>query len=177
MVRDDIAQTVLVGIQFIVLSLITWLVSKPLLFPSLGPSAYLLAAGEGKDEAASSPYHVIGGHLIAVIAGLLSYHTFASDLLITAVVSTSTPATSVAILRLGASSIVAMMLTTFGMLITDTNHPAACATTLIVSLGLLSALSDGVYIMLAVVLLVGVHEIVVYPVAARLNLTPDHLRD
>lgn len=140
-------------------------------------SAYLLAAGEGEDESASSLYHVIGGHLIAVISGLLGYHVFASGLLISEVVSTAAPATSLAILRLGASSIVAMVLTTFGMLITETNHPAACATTLIVSLGVLSTLSDGGYIMLAVVLLVGVHEIVVYPLAARFNLTPDHLRD
>jgi hypothetical protein len=174
--RDALAQTVTVGLHFIILGLLTWLTASPFLFPSLGPSAYLLAAGEGEDAAASSPYHVIGGHLIATISGLIGYHTLAAGLTITTVVSQSAPATSATLVRLGGSSVIAMMLTTLGMLVTDTNHPAACATTLIVALGVLSTLLQAGYIMLAVVILVGVHELVVYPAMGWLGIQPQSPR-
>lgn len=175
--RDILAQTVTVGLHFVFLGLLTWATASPFLFPSLGPSAYLLAAGEGEDAAASSPYHVIGGHLIATVSGLIGYHALAAGLTITTVVSQSTPASSVALVQLGASSVVAMMLTTLGMLVTDTNHPAACATTLIVSLGVLSTLLKAGYIMLAVIVLVGVHELVLYPVMKRVGAEPQSPRE
>lgn len=174
--RDTLAQTAIVGLHFIVLGLLTWVTASPLLFPSLGPSAYLLAAGEGEDAAASSPYHVIGGHLIATVSGLVGYHALASGLMITTVVSQSAPATSAALVQLGASSVVAMILTTLGMLITDTNHPAACATTLIVSLGVLSTLLESGYIMLAVIILVGVHELIIYPAMEQIGVEPESPR-
>lgn len=94
----------------------------------------LLAAAEGENEAQSGPYHVIGGHLVAVVAGLIGYHVFASGLVVVQVLQTASPFAG-ELARLSASSVVAMTLTTIGMLLTDTNHPAACATTLIVSLG------------------------------------------
>lgn len=176
MVRDDIAQTIMVGIHFAFLGAVTLATAQPFLFPSLGPSAYLLAAGEGENEAQSGPYHVIGGHLVSVVAGLIGYHTLASGLVVVNVLETAT-AFSGAILRLGASSIVAMMLTTIGMLLTDTNHPAACATTLIVSLGILSSPTEATVIMLAVVALVAVHELFIYPAAERLWFEPENPRE
>lgn len=135
----------------------------------------LLAAAEGENEAQSGPYHVIGSHLVAVVAGLIGYHVFASGLVVVQVLQTASPFAG-ELARLGASSVVAMTLTTIGMLLTDTNHPAACATTLIVSLGVLSSPSDAAYIMLAVVALVAVHELVVYPAAQRLNAEPEEPR-
>jgi CBS-domain-containing membrane protein len=174
--RDVLAQTVTVGIHFVFLGVVTWVTASPFLFPSLGPSAYLLAAGENENPAASGPYHVIGGHLIATVSGLVGYHTFATGLTITTVVSQSAPATSLALVQLGASSIVAMMLTTLGMLVLDTNHPAACATTLIVSLGVLSTLVKAGYIMLAVITLVGTHELVIYPMMQRMGVEPESPR-
>ncbi|ELY64831.1 hypothetical protein C492_04845 [Natronococcus jeotgali DSM 18795] len=51
------------------------------------------------------------------------------------------------------------MLTVGGMLATDTRHPPACATTLIVSLGLLSTFREGVLMIVAVVLLVAAHRL------------------
>lgn len=175
MVRDDISQTITVGIHFVVLGLLTWATAQPFLFPSLGPSAYLLAAGEGESERASGAYHVIGGHLVAVVSGFVGFHVLAPNVIITNVLAASSPASSITVLRLAASSVFAMMGTTFGMLVTDTNHPAACATTLIVSLGLLSSLIEVAYIMLAVVVLVAVNGLV-YPTMATFGLAPEEPR-
>lgn len=173
---DTIDQTIIVGTLFVILGLITWATARPFLFPSLGPSAYLLAAGEGEDEAASAPYHVIGGHLVAVVFGFIAFHVLAPSTTFTSLVQSGSLVFSPALLRFGASSVVAVMGTTFGMLVTDTNHPAACATTLIVSLGLLSSLVDVVYIMLAVVVLVVLNNYLVYPAMDAIDAEPENLR-
>ena len=173
-IRDDLAQTLTVGIHFAFLGAVTVATARPFLFPSLGPSAYLLAAGEGEKEAQSGPYNVVGGHFIAVVCGLIAYHFFAPDLLILRALDTGS--LSEPILRLGASSIVGMMLTTFGMLVSGTNHPAAAATTLIVALGLISDPTGAAFIVVAVVLLVLVHERVIYPMTTKLGFEPDDPR-
>lgn len=176
MVRDDISQTITVGILFVILGLITWATARPFLFPSLGPSAYLLAAGKGESARASSPYHVIGGHLVAVVAGFIAYHVLAPSATFTTVLQSSSAVSSIALLRFGASSVVAMMGTTLGMLVSETNHPSACATTLIVSLGVLSSLVDMVYIMLAVIVLVILNDYLVYPVMETVGAEPEEPR-
>ncbi len=169
MVRDELSAGLFVGIQFVALGLIAWASATPFVFPSLGPSAYLLATGER--DRASGPYHVIGGHLIAVVAGLLAYHLIAPGLVVTDAIEAATPF-SADVGLLAASSVTAMVLTTIGMLVSDTNHPAACATTLIVSLGLLSTLADAVVIMVAITFLVALHELVIHPIAAAYDLEP-----
>jgi CBS-domain-containing membrane protein len=57
------------------------LTGRPFLFPSLGPSAYLLATAP--DAPTSQPERVIGGHLVGVVAGLVAYHLLASGLVVT----------------------------------------------------------------------------------------------
>src|SRR5690242_6405404 len=64
-------------------------------------------------------------------------------------------------LQLGISGIVSLLLTTAGMLITRTMHAPACATTLIVSLGLMPTFTDSGIILLAVLSLYGSHRIFV----------------
>lgn len=96
---------------------------------------------------------VLGGHLIGVLAGLAAYHALASGLVVTA----ASPPLAGEQLRLVASGAVALALTTGGMRATRTVHPPACATTLIVSLGLLPSLADGAVVMLAVGALFGAH--------------------
>lgn len=87
--------------------------------------------------------------------GLAAYLLFATGISMT---GTTDPG-SLEGLRLAASGVVATTLTAGGMLATDTRHPPACATTLIVSLGLLSTLLEGAIIILAVVLLVVTHRL------------------
>lgn len=86
--------------------------------------------------------------VVGVGAGLLTYHAVASGLLVT----TTAPALSLSQLRLVASGVVAVVLTTAAMLRTDLVHPPACATTLIVGLGLLASAVEAAIVVSAVVL-------------------------
>jgi len=136
------------GALLAALGAVVWLSGLPFLFPSLGPTAYLFATQPSARQ--SSARRVVGGHAIGIVAGLVAYHAVAGDIVITA----SMGAASMAGLRLAASGVVAVALTTAGMLLTDTGHAPACATTLIVGLGILSAPLQGVIMLLAVLVLV-----------------------
>jgi hypothetical protein len=73
---------------------------------------------------------------------------------------TTTPAAlSSGGVHLVGSGVCSIVLTTWGMLATDTAHAPACATTLIVSLGLLSTPTEVAIIVVSVVVLVAVHRL------------------
>jgi hypothetical protein len=133
------------------LAALAWVTGSPLVFPSLGPSAYLLAVRP--DAPACRPRRVVGGHLVGVLAGFAAYHLLAPGLSVTGAFAPL----SAAGLRLGASAVVATGATTLGMGLADLGHAPACATTLILSLGLLSTPREAAGIGLAVVVLVAVH--------------------
>lgn len=62
------------GLFLGVLGLIAWVSGKPFIFPSLGPTAYLLAF----DRDLSHTFRVVaGGHLCGVIGGLIAWHLLA----------------------------------------------------------------------------------------------------
>ncbi|WP_324664762.1 HPP family protein [Haloarcula sediminis] len=123
---------------------VVWLTGLPFLFPSLGPTAYLFATQPSARQSAAR--RVLGGHAVGVLAGLVAYHAIAGGAVITA----SMGPASMAGLRLATSGVVAVALTTAGMALTDTGHAPACATTLIVGLGILAAPRQGAIIVLAV---------------------------
>lgn len=153
MSREILFTSLYTGMLLVPLGIIAWFTGRPFLFPSVGPSAFLLAMIlYGQPTTAR---RVIGGHTIGTIAGLIAYHLIASGLVITHIA----PLLAGSELRLGASAIVSLMLTTAGMIYTETVHPPACATTLIVSLGLLSSFLGGAIIIGSVVLLFAVHTI------------------
>ncbi|MBZ6494990.1 HPP family protein [Natrinema longum] len=155
--REDAAfSTLYVGVLLVVPGLLAWVTGQALLFPSLGPSAFLLATV--RDGEVTAAWRVIGGHCIGVVAGLVAYHAIAPGL----VVVTTEPMLATDQLRLVASGVLAVVLTSGGMLATETVHPPACATTLIVALGLLTSILEGGLIVLAVVVLVGVHELLLH---------------
>jgi hypothetical protein len=149
MVRETARASLHAGVLLVVVGLLAWATGRPFVFPSLGPSGYALATRSADDI---SPRRVVGGHVIGLGAGLLTYHAVASGLLIT----TTAPAFSLSQLRLVASGVAAVVLTTAGMLRTDLVHPPACATTLIVGLGLLSSTVEAGVVVVSVVVLVGV---------------------
>ncbi len=173
--RDEYSATLNTFFHFAVLGLITLVTGRPFLFPSLGPSAYLLATGEQPRE--EGPYHVIGGHTVAVVSGLLAYELFANDVSAYVVFARPDPAFTMELVYLSASATVAMMLTTATMLVTKTNHPAACATTLIVGLGLMGGLEEALIIVLAVAVLWYVHEHAISRVASWYGFDPDEPRE
>jgi hypothetical protein len=172
-INDKISAGIYVAIHFLVLGVIALLTGQPFIFPSLGPSAYLMATGE--TERAEGGYHVIGGHFVAVITGSIAYHPIADGLVATEELGEA-GMFAPEVFLLASSSIVAMVLCTVGMLAAKTNHPAACATTLIVSLGLLTGPVNIAIIMGSVTLLYFLHEYVLYPTAQRLGFEPEDPR-
>jgi len=128
-----------------------WATGRPFIFPSLGPSAFALVLGEDPISAR----RVIGGHVVGIACGFLAYHLLAPGLTFHVF-----PVTwSVQDLRLAASGVAPLWLTTAGMLLTHTRHAPACATTLIISLGLMPTLLDCGVILLAVLSLYGTYKI------------------
>ena len=129
-----------------ILAVLAHVAAAPLLFPSLGPTAFLhfyrpLAP-------ASSPRSSLLGHLIGACAGWASLAVFGllgePNALLAGV---TWPRVGAAALSLGATSGLMVLL--------RAPHPPAGATTLIVSLGLMATLGELAVLMAAVVLLVG----------------------
>lgn len=117
------------------------LLRQPWLFPSLGPTLMVIA--ETPRQAAARPRNVLVGHLVGVGAGYLAL-----------VVTGLTDAPSVTQTGVTVASIVSaglsVALTTLVLQTAGTPHPPAGATTLIVSLGLLSRPVELLSIVLAV---------------------------
>ncbi|WP_254536637.1 HPP family protein [Halomarina litorea] len=132
------------------LAVVALVTGQPYLFPSLGPSAYAMAVSPS--AATSQSQRVFGGHLFGVLGGLVAYHLLAPGLSVTQL----PPAMSIDSLRLAASALVALGLTSVSMLTTDLRHAPACATTLIVSLGLLTTLVEAGIILSAILVLAAV---------------------
>lgn len=140
------------GLLFTVLGLIAWISGEPFIFPSLGPSAFILAfEWEG---ARTRTDRVVGSHAIGAIAGLIAYGLLAAGVSLTI----TPPPGSTEGLRLTISGILSIVLTSWGMIATKAIHPPACATTLIVSLGLLSTPRQVAIIVISVIVLVGFHH-------------------
>ncbi len=118
---------------------------QPLIFPSLGPTAFLLFYTPRAP--AASPRNTVIGHLIGVIAGYLSLVVFG--------LTDSGPAfqEGVTWARVGAAAL-SLALTSGFMAWLLAPHPPAGATTLIVSLGIMPRPSQQAFLMLAVILLV-----------------------
>lgn len=149
--RRQLGTSLYAGLLFTVLGLTAWASGQPFIFPSLGPSAFILAferTGERTDT-----YRIVGSHLIGGLVGLFAYMTVAGDVSLT----TTLPAFSADGFRLTASAVVSIILTSWGMIATDLIHAPACATTLIVSLGLLSTPLEVATIVVSIIILVEFH--------------------
>ncbi len=151
MLRSRALTSLYAGVLFTLLGLVAWASGRPAIFPSLGPTAFVLAETYRGDRVRGR--RVVGGHVVGGVVGLAAYTAIASGLSVTAV----PPAFSGDGLRLAGSATLSVVLTSWGMIATDTVHPPACATTLIVSLGLLSTPTRVGVIVASVVALFGVH--------------------
>ncbi len=126
------------------LSLLGAVTHSPLAFPSLGPTAYLFFFTPMAE--ASSPRNAILGHAVGLICGYGAYHSAA------ALISSSAAQATIDWPRIVAGAL-SLSLTGGLMVLFRISHPPAGATTLIVSLGILSTLQDVVIIEIAVVIL------------------------
>lgn len=134
------------GVLSIALMSIAALVTgAPFIFPSLGPTAFLLFYTP--TQPASSPRNTLGGHAIGAAAGYLALVIFG--------LTENAPAL---VEGVGADRVAAAALSlglTSGLMVwARVPHPPAGATTLIISLGILREPEDLLVLMLAVALLV-----------------------
>lgn len=121
------------------------LAHQPLVFPSLGPTAFLLFYAPTGDEA--SPRNAIIGHGIGASVGYLSLVLFGLTDLGPALIE------GVTLSRVGAAAL-SLGLTSGLMVWLKVPHPPAAATTLIVSLGVLTSPRELMVLMVAVIVLV-----------------------
>ncbi len=142
MERNRLLDVVHVGLLVLAPGVAAWLSGQPLIFPSLGPSAFVLVLDHREDCAR----RVLGGHLIGAISGFAAYQVLAHGLALAGV----SHALSLNGLRVVASGVASILLTTWLMLRLRASHAPACATTLIVSLGFLSGVMNILLIMGAV---------------------------
>ena len=129
-----------------VLALLAFVSRSPFVFPSLGPTAYLLFFTPlGRT---SSPRNTVFGHAIGLICGYVAFiATGAGALPFGVHPGIFWPRSLAAALSLSATGALMVLL--------DASHPPAGATTLIVSLGIISKPRELAIIEVAVFLLVG----------------------
>jgi CBS domain-containing membrane protein len=127
-----------------VMAAAAWATGSPFIFPSLGPTAFLLFYTPLAPSAA--PRNTIFGHAIGALSGYLALVLFG--------LTEAAPAlsTGVTAARVGAAAL-SLGLTSGLMVWLRVPHPPAGATTLIISLGILTSPSQLLVLMLAVVLL------------------------
>jgi CBS domain-containing membrane protein len=127
-----------------VMSLLAYVTNQPFIFPSLGPTAFLFFYTPLAP--AASPRNTIIGHGVGTLAGFGSLVLFG--------LRDAGPALAVGVSwqRVGAAAL-SLGLTSGVMVLLSAPHPPAGATTLIISLGLLTQVDELVILMVAVVLL------------------------
>jgi CBS-domain-containing membrane protein len=127
------------------MAFVAFVTDEPFIFPSLGPTAFLLFYTPLIP--AASPRNTLGGHAIGAAAGYFALVVFG--------LTDAAPAlaTSVTGNRVGAAAL-SLGLTSGAMVWARVPHPPAGATTLIVSLGILREPEQLAVLMLAVALLV-----------------------
>lgn len=79
--RRRIGTSLYSGLLFTVLGVVAWISGQPFIFPTLGPSAFILAF-ERRGESTRT-YRIVGSHLIGGIAGFLAHALLASGVSLT----------------------------------------------------------------------------------------------
>lgn len=147
--RDLFIAPPLEAALILVVALAGWISHEPLVFASLGPTAFEII--ETSKRPSARPYNIIVGNLIAVLAA------FAALFLTHAWVEPSVSSNGVPLLRVWAVMLAAM-LTVFGTLLVRATQPAALSTTLLISAGIMQTWKDGAVIMAAVLLMTAIGD-------------------
>ncbi len=119
------------GVLILAIGLVGFVAGEPLLFPSLGPTAFLQI--EDPNLRAAKFYNTLVGHLVGLGSGLLAVFVLRADQ------SSSVLATGyLAPVRVAASALAIALTIAIGLLL-RASHPPASATTLLVALGAFKA--------------------------------------
>jgi CBS-domain-containing membrane protein len=114
------------GLAVLTISLFAWITDLPLLFPALGPSAFILFSAPFSRAAA--PRSVVIGHLVAMACGLATW-------LLVGFVSGSPVSLEAGGWPAVISASLALALTCLLLVRLSTPHAPACASALIVAVG------------------------------------------
>jgi len=147
--REYIWPTIMAAVLLLIVGLTAWGASQPWLFPSLGPTAYLLA--KYPELPSSRIYNCIVGHLVGIASGFIAVAIF------NAWQVPSVPLNDVTAPRIWAAT-VAVGLTVLGNTLLRSGHPPAAATTLLIALGTFKTAWDAVIIIIGVLLLTAFGE-------------------
>lgn len=146
----DIGSAFMATVLVAIVGLTAYLAGQPWLFPSLGPTAYLLASYPNLPS--SRTYNCLMGHLVGLGSG------FAAVAIFNAWHAPVVPLHEVTLPRLGAAA-VAVGLTVFVNHLLRAGHPPAAATTLLVSLGTFNSAWSAALVAIGVILLVLIGEV------------------
>ena len=135
------------GEAFLILiaALAGWLLRQPLLFASLGPTAYELI--ETPHHKSARPWNIFAGHLSGIGAAWLAL------LLLHGWHAPPVSAAGIPLLRVWTAT-VAAALTVLVTLLLRASQPAAIATSLLIATGLMQTPRDAAVMVAAVVLLI-----------------------
>jgi len=134
----------------LVMATVSWVIKQPLIFASLGPTAYELA--EQPQLRSARTYNIIVGHLTGLAAGFLAAY------LMNAWGSPNAIATGILTTQRLWAAVIAATLTTVITLLLKAGQPAALATALLVSLGSMQTRRDAVAIIAAVLIIAAIGE-------------------
>lgn len=124
------------------------------LLPSIGPTVFALATLP--DHEMNFPERAILGQVIGAVAGVLAVELLLGGFQ----TAGSTPPLSLIGLKQVLASLTAVSVATVGMYVTDSQHPPAYATALIVSLDVLGGPWALVPFVIAVGVVITVHELI-----------------
>jgi hypothetical protein len=143
--REDLLWAPLCEAALLLLAgLAGWAVHTPLLFASLGPTAYELV--ETPERRSAQPYNVLAGHGIAILAGMAA--------IFLAHAQTAAPVSQAGVPQARIiAGVIAAALTVVGTLLARASQPAALSTALLVSLGVMQGWRSGAEIFAGVLLI------------------------
>ncbi len=150
-IPDAVWGPVVAGILLLIVGGIGLAAGQPWLFPSLGPTAYMLT--ETPKLPATRFYHVLVGHLVGLGAGFLAVALVNAG--------SAPPVVSTGILtlsRTGAAAL-AVAITLASSTLLHASHPPAAATTLLVALGSFKTGNDALIVFIGVLILAGLGEV------------------
>lgn len=147
--KDLLIAPVLEAALILVLALAGWLSHTPMVFASLGPTAFEII--EAPERPSARPYNILAGTVIALLA------SFTALWLTKAWSAPAVSSLGVPLSRVWAGTLAAM-LTVFGTLLIRATQPAALSTSLLVSLGVMQTMKDAAIILISITAIVVIGE-------------------